>query len=137
MRWRARLAQPPGVMSKISATALKIGIASFWGAVFVAAFATTTPKPWALTIAGIGLGCLSGHIRSRAIRAGKAAGTANALAWLCGTGLMVLAMAFAENMFMSAWAASFAAYWLFDRALSIPASCRKNRAPPGAAADGT
>lgn|GEM_PF-3678244 len=124
-------------MSKISTAALKIGIASFSGVVLVAAFATTTPKPWILTITGMGLGCLAGHIRSRAIRAGNTARTTKVLAWLCGIGLMVLSMAVAEDMFIGAWAASFAGYVLFDCLFSLPASYRKEQSPPVAVADGS
>lgn len=112
-------------MGKTPATTWKIGIASLWGIALVAAFATTTPRPWALTITGMGLGCLVGHVRSRAIGAGKPARMANALAWLCGIGLMVLAMAFAEDMFIGAWAASFAGCLLLDCVYSLLASCRK------------
>jgi hypothetical protein len=124
-------------MSKGSRTALKLVATSLRGVGLVAAFATTTPKPWTLTIIGIGLGCLSGRIRSRAISAGVTARTANALGWLCCIGLMILAMAFAENMFVGAWAASFFGYLLADRLYSPPASLRKERAAPGAVTDGT
>jgi hypothetical protein len=38
-----------------------------------------------------------------------------ALGGLCAIGLLVLAMAFAEDMFAGAWAASMLGYWLAHR----------------------
>jgi hypothetical protein len=121
-------------MSKI---VWKIGIASLWGIALAVAFVTTTPKPWTLTLIGISLGCLVGHIRSRAIGAGSPARMANSLVWLCGVGLLVLAMAVAEDMFIGAWAASFAGCLLLDCVYSIPASYRKKQVSSGVAIDGT
>src|SRR3546814_408322 len=97
---RFGLTQALGAMSKTSATLLKIGIAVLLGIALVAALVITTPKPWTLTIIGMCLGCLSGYIRSRAVGPGKPARAATAFTWLCGIGLMVLAMAFAEDMFI-------------------------------------
>jgi len=114
-------------MSKGSGTALRLGITAFLGLGLVAAFVTTTPKPWALTIVGTGLGGLAGRMRSRAISAGVTAGVANVLGWLCSVSLLVLAMTFAENMFIGASAASVSGYLLADRVLSLPAACRKAR----------
>jgi peptidoglycan/LPS O-acetylase OafA/YrhL len=124
-------------MSKTRAILWKIGIASLWGVALVAAFATTTPKPWSLTIIGMALGCLIGHIRSRAIGAGSPARLANTLAWLCGIGLLVLAMAVAEDMFIGAWAASVAGCLLLDCVYSLPASYHKEQVSSGVAIDGT
>lgn len=113
-----------------------VGIASLWAIALVSAFLTTTPRPWALTIIGIGLGCLVGYLRSRAISAGTPARMANALTWLCGIGLLVLAMAIAEDMFIGAWAASFAGCLLSERVFTL-ASNRKEPLSSGAGADGT
>ena len=124
-------------MGKTSATAWKIGIASLWGIALIVAFATTTPRPWRLTIIGIGFGCLVGHIRSRAIGAGNPARMANVLACLCGIGLLVLAMAIAEDMFIGAWAASLAGFLLSDCVYSLTASYRKEQVSSDAATDGT
>jgi hypothetical protein len=123
-------------MSKGSGAALRFGIAAFLGLGLVAAFFTTAPKPWTLTIIGIGLGCLAGRMRSRAISSGVTASVANILGWLCGTGLLVLAMALAEDMFLGAWAASVFGYLLADRMLSFPAAYRKERTASGAVTDG-
>ena len=76
---------------------------------------------------GLILGCLSGHFRSRAIEAGARTKVINAFGWLCGIGLLVLAMAFAEDMFIGAWGASVAGFLLADSLYSLPASLRKER----------
>jgi hypothetical protein len=107
--------------------ALRLGVASFWGVALVAAFVTTLPRPWLLTIVGVGLGCWSGHLRSQAAATGRAARMANVLGWVCGIGLMVLAMAVAENMFVGAWAASFAGYLFADRVYLLLAIYRRER----------
>ena len=63
---------------------------------------------------------------------------ANALTWLCSIGLLVLAMAIAEDMFIGAWAASFAGCLLLNSVYSLRASSRKEHVlSEGAAADGT
>jgi len=113
-------------MKKIPETVLKLGIASFWSIVFVAAFVTTTPKPWVLTIIGIGLGLISGHVRTQAILAGKAKTAANILICVFGIGLLVLAMAIAEDMFIGAWGASLAGCLITDCLYSLPASRRQS-----------
>lgn len=122
-------------MNRISRSTLKLGITSFWGVALVAAFVTTTPRPWLLTIIGLGLGCLAGHFRSRAIAAGTVARVANVLGWLCGIGLLILAMAIAENMFVGAWAASLAGYLFADGMYSFPAVLREERRVLAAAPD--
>lgn len=114
-------------MNQISRTTAKLGTAALCGAMLVAAFVTTTPRPWLLAIIGMGLGCLSGYFRSRAIDAGNSTKSINMLGWLCGIGLLVLAMAFAEDMFIGAWAASLAGYLLADNLYSFPAIRRKAR----------
>ncbi|WP_139202994.1 hypothetical protein [Pseudoxanthomonas sp. GM95] len=86
---------------------------------WVAAFATTTPKPWWLTLLGLGLGSVMGILRSRAARAGTSTRTATVLGWLGCIALLVLAMAFAEDMFLGAWATSVLACLLVDRACSF------------------
>ena len=98
------------------------------GAALVAAFSTTTPKPWALAAIGLGLGCVAGGIRSRAATGDATARIANVLGWLCGVGLLVLAMAFAEDMFVGAWAASLAGYLFADRVCSLAFGPRKGAA---------
>lgn len=123
-------------MNRISRTASKLGFAALWAVAFVAAFATTVPRPWLLSIIGISLGCLSGHFRSRAIAAGGGARTANALGWLCGIGLMILAMAIAEDMFVGAWAAGFAGYLFADGVYSLPAVRRREQGSHATASDG-
>jgi hypothetical protein len=45
---------------------------------------------------------------------------------------MALAMAFAEDMFIGAWAAGFSGYLLLDRSISLPAS-RRRREPASTA----
>ena len=50
---------------------------------------------------------------------------ARALTWASGIGLLILAMALAEDMFIGAWAASFAGYLLSVAVL--PAMFRKQR----------
>lgn len=106
---------------------LKLAVTIFWGIAGVAAFATTLPRPWWFAFAGIGLGCLAGRLRKRAIAAGTGAGTANLLGWLCGIGLLVLAMAFAEDMFLGAWATGFAGYLFADGLCSLSATRRVAR----------
>ena len=123
-------------MNGNSRTLLRAGTAALWGAVLVAAFATTLPRPWLLTIAGVCCGCVSGHLRSRATATGASIKAANALGWLCGAGLLLLAMAFAKNMFVGAWVASVSGYLLADKLYSLAASHRRGRALFGAAADG-
>ena len=103
----------------------------FLGIALVAAFSTTTPKPWTLAAIGLGLGCVAGSVRARAIATGTASRMANALGWLCGVGLLVLAMAFAEDMFVGAWAASFAGYLFADRVRSLLFAPRKGTEPTG------
>ncbi|WDS35318.1 hypothetical protein [Pseudoxanthomonas sp.] len=124
-------------MRKGLGTALRFGVLAFLGLGLVAAFFTTTPKPWALTLFGIGLGCIAGRLRARATTAGLPARTANLLGWLCGIGLLVLAMAFAEDMFLGAWAASVSGYLLADRALAFPAADRRARIAAGVPIDRT
>lgn len=114
-------------MNRISGTITKLVATAFWGVALVAAFATTTPRPWLLATVGIGLGCLSGHFRSRAIEAGARTRSINAFGWLCGIGLLVLAMAIAEDMFIGAGAASLAGYLFADGLCSFPAVRRKER----------
>jgi hypothetical protein len=46
-------------------------------------------------------------------------------------------MAFAEDMFIGAWAASFAGCLLLDCVYSLPASYRKEQVSSGVATDGT
>ena len=93
----------------------------------VVALATTTPRPWALTILGMGVGCVSGYFSGRATRKGLSSIAARALTWVSGIGLLILAMAFAENMFIGAWAASFAGYLLLVSVAVLPAMFRKQR----------
>ncbi len=112
-------------MNRISGTASKLGFAILWAIALAAAFATTLPRPWLLTAIGAGLGCVAGHFRSCAIASGGSARTANALGWLCGVGLLILAMAFAEDMFVGVWAAGFAGYLLAEAVYSLPAIRRK------------
>lgn len=112
---------------------LKLAITLFWGIAGIAAFATTVPRPWWFAFAGIGLGCVAGRLRSRAIATGNGAGTANVLGWLCGISLLVLAMAFAEDMFLGAWAAGFAGYLFADGLCSLPAARHKVRQAPASA----
>ncbi|QNN46620.1 hypothetical protein H9L17_00025 [Thermomonas brevis] len=112
---------------------LKLAVTAFWGIAAVAAFATTVPRPWWFAFAGIVLGCMAGRLRSRAIAAGTGARTANVLGWLCGVGLLVLAMAFAEDMFLGAWAAGFAGHLFADGLCSLPAARRKVRQAPASA----
>jgi|SRR5690606_26368882 len=99
------------------------------------AFITTDPKPWTLTILGMCLGCVSGYLSARATRKGLPSSAARVLTWACGIGLLILAMAIAEDMFIGAWAASFAGYLLLASALLLPASFRKPYL--GGAAGGT
>ena len=119
-------------MGKGPTTTLKAW-AVFLGVALVAAFSTTTPKPWALAAVGLGLGCFAGSVRVRAIAAGTTARMANALGWLCGVGLLVLAMAFAEDMFVGAWVASFAGYLFADRVCSLAFGPGKGTEPTGRA----
>lgn len=114
----------------------QIGPAFLWGIVLAAAFATTRPPPWLLTLTGVGCGGLVGHLRSRAIAAGKRTTLAAALAWLCGIGLLVLAMAFAEDMFLGAWAASFAGCLLVGSVYSLWTSHRAKRMSSAMPAEG-
>jgi len=122
-------------MSKLSTTAWELGVAGIWAIALAVAFATTTPRPWVLTIIGISLGCVSGYLRSRAIQRGAASSAAKALTWLCGIGLLILAMAIAEDMFVGAWATSFAGYLLLSSMVTLPATYHKEH--QGVAADGT
>lgn len=112
---------------------LKLAVTAFWGIAAVAAFATTVPRPGWFAFAGIVLGCMAGRLRSRAIAAGNGARTANVFGWLCGLGLLVLAMAFAEDMFLGAWAAGFAGHLFADGLCSLPAARRRVRQAPASA----
>ena len=91
----------------------------------VVAFATTTPRPWALTILGMGVGCVSGYFSERTTRKGLSSIATRALTWGSGIGLLILAMALAEDMFIGAWAASFAGYLLLVSMAVLPAMFRK------------
>lgn len=105
--------------------------AGFWSLVLVAAWATTIPKPWLLTAAGLGSGGVIGYLRSRAIAADRPTMPATLLAWACGVGLLVLAMAFTEDMFLGAWAAALAGCRLVDGLCALRASHRARRASTG------
>ena len=124
-------------MGKLSATAWKSGVTGIWAIALVVAFATTSPKPWALTVTGIVLGCISGYRRSRALRTGAPPRGAKILSWLCAIGLLILAMAIADNMFLGAWAASFAGYLLLSAMFALSVSYGKEQGRLGVAADGT
>ena len=99
-------------MGKISTTARWLTTMVILVVVLVVAFATTTPKPWILTMFGMCLGCVSGYLSARATQKAASPMAIRAITWACGIGLLILAMAIAENMFVGAWAASFAAYLL-------------------------
>jgi hypothetical protein len=99
-------------MSKLSTTVRWRATMVILTIVLIAALVTTTPKPWMLTIVGICLGCVSGYLNARAARKSASSMAIRAIAWVCGIGLLILAMAIAEDMFVGAWAASFAAYLL-------------------------
>ena len=113
------------------ATTTRLAVAALWAIALVAAFATTVPRPWLLTAAGIGLGCMAGYLRMRAIATSTGTRLANALAGLGGIGLLVLAMAFAEDMFLGAWAAGLAGCLLADALVSLPAMRRRAERRPG------
>ena len=91
----------------------------------VVALSTTTPRPWALTILGMGVGCISGYFSARATRNGLSSIPTRALTWGSGIGLLILAMALAEDMFIGASAASFAGYLLLVSMAVLPAMFRK------------
>ena len=122
-------------MRKFSTATWRLGTVAIWSIALAVAFATTTPKPWALTVIGISLGCVSGYLRSRALRTGASSHAATILTWLCGIGLLILAMAIAEDMFIGAWAAGFAGYLFLASVLVLPAIHRKKHV--GIAANGT
>lgn len=122
-------------MSKLFRVTWKLVVVGMWAVALAVAFATTTPKPWTLTILGVSLGCISRYLRSRALRAGAYSSAAVGLTWLSGVGLLILAMAFAEDMFIGAWAASFAGYLLLASVLVLPTISRKQHL--GVATDGT
>jgi len=96
-------------MSRISKTAWQFATIAILVVVLVVAFLTTTPKPWMLTFLGACLGCVSGWLGARAVRKGASSMAIRAITWACGIGLLILAMAIAEDMFVGAWVASFAA----------------------------
>ena len=116
---------PPATTGRIPASAWKLSLAALWAIVLVAAFATTTPKPWTLTILGAALGCVAAIFGTRARRAGVAPRATRWLGWLCGVGLLILAMAVAEDMFLGAWAAGFSAY-LFVASMFAPGATRRS-----------
>lgn len=118
-------------MSGKSTRMWQTGWACFWSFVLVAAWATTIPTPWLLTAIGLGCGGLIGHVRSHAIAMGKRTALATVLAWACGIGLLILAMAFAEDMFVGAWAAGVAGCLLLDSLHSLWARHRAQRASIG------
>lgn len=118
-------------MSQKSTRMWRAGWAGFWSLVLVAAFATTIPTPWLLTATGLGCGGVIGLVRSHAIATGKRTTLATVLAWACGIGLLVLAMAFAEDMFIGAWAAGVAGCLLLDSLYSLWALHRAQRASIG------
>jgi hypothetical protein len=113
----------------------RLAAIALWSVALIVAFVTTTPKPWTLTILGISLGGVSGYLGARSIRKGAFSAAARALPFACGIGLLILAMAFAVDMFIGAWVASFAAYLLTASVLVLPTLLRKQRLE--VAADGT
>ena len=115
------------MQARRKAVAWKIATACLWGVVLAAAFATTTPRPLAFVLIGMASGAVSGSLRARAIATDRPARVANALVWLGATGLLVLAMAFAANMFAGAWVAAVAGCLLVDCACSLPAGIRRTR----------
>src|SRR5690606_5113212 len=113
------------------ATTTRLAVAALWAIALVAAFATTVPRPWLLAAAGIGLGCIAGDLRMRAIATGTGTRLANALAGLGGIGLLVLATAFAEDMVLGACAAALARGLHADALVSLPAMRRRPERRPG------
>jgi len=83
---------------------------TLWLVVLAAALITTRPIPWLFALLGLFIGTVAGIARTRATRFRPFLG--HPVNWLTFVALLVVAMAFASDMFIGAWAASLAAYFV-------------------------
>ena len=81
-----------------------------WLGVLAAALITTRPVPWLFVAAGLFLGTAVGYARARVNRFKAFLG--HPVNWVTFVSLLVIAIAFASDMFIGAWAASLSAYFV-------------------------